>query len=262
MIIDNYLNIKNFIRIYTYEFLANKSVVLSTTIGGLVLPITIQTLTWNYIFSNNTEIKYYTFSQIFIYICITVLLMVTDDSEDIISNMSERIKDGSIDTYKVKPISNFNLILLSSIGRNYIIMLSTFLILAIFTLIYNYSVTVPVLILYLFSQFLVIQMAYVFSLFCYWFINNSFINYLFYLVTQIFGGFLIPIDLWPEPFQSILRYNPFRIIISAIPDIILNPSTKNITTIFFLAIFYNIFFIFIIKFLEEITIKNYNSQGG
>lgn len=259
---ENYSMIKNFTKIYTAEFLANKSVVISITIGGLILPILIQSLTWNFVFSNNEQIKQYTFSQMLIYIVITVLLMISNDSDEIIGSMSERIKNGSIDVYKTKPISNFCLIMYTSIGRNFIFILSCFAILGGFSLFYNTILTIPILILYFLSQILIIQLSYIFSLACYWFINSHFINYFFYLITQIFGGFLIPIDLWPEPFQSILRYNPFRIMISAIPDILLNPNIKNISTVFLLAIFYIIFFIFLINFIEKLTIKKYTSHGG
>ncbi|WGL61020.1 ABC-2 family transporter protein [Pigmentibacter sp. JX0631] len=254
--------IKKFIKIYTTEFLANKATVISLTIGGFILPILVQLITWNFVFANNEQIKQYTFSQIVIYVSITVLLMVTNDSDEIISTMSERIKNGSIDIYKTKPISNFSLILHTSLGRNCIFIALTSLILFIFTIVFNPIITIPVFILYLLSQILLIQIAYTFSLFCYWFINSFFINYLFYLVLQIVGGFLIPIDLWPEPYQTVLRYNPFRIIISAIPDVILNPTPKNLISTFLLAIFYIIVFIYIIKFIEKITIKKYTSHGG
>ena len=172
-------NIKNFIKIYTAEFLANKATVISLSIGGFILPILVQLITWNFVFANNEQIKQYTFFQIIIYVCITVLLMVTNDSDEIISTMSERIKNGSIDIYKIKPISNFNLILHSSIGRNCIFLSLTSLILVVFTLIFNPIITIPVFILYLLSQILLIQISYTFSLFCYWFINSVFINYLF-----------------------------------------------------------------------------------
>ncbi|WP_158999323.1 ABC-2 family transporter protein [Pigmentibacter ruber] len=261
-IIKNIVKIKNFIKIYTAEFLSNKSTVISITIGGLILPILVQLITWNFVFASNEQIKQYTFSQIIIYVCITVLFMMTNDSDEIIRTMSERIKNGSIDVYKTKPISNFSLILHISIGRNFIFMTLTSIILVFFTFIFNSSITIHVFILYILSQILTIQIAYTFSLFCYWFINSVFINYLFYLILQIFGGFLIPIDLWPEPYQTVLRYNPFRILISATPDIILNPTPTNLKTIFFLAIFYIITFIFIIKFIEKITIKKYTSHGG
>lgn len=133
-IIKNIVKIKNFIKIYTAEFFSNKSTVISITIGGLILPILVQLITWNFVFASNEQIKQYTFSQIIIYVCITVLFMMTNDSDEIIRTMSERIKNGNIDVYKTKPISNFSLILHISIGRNFIFMTLTSIILVFFYL--------------------------------------------------------------------------------------------------------------------------------
>lgn len=261
--IDILQNLRKFISIFTVEILLNKGTIIGEIIGGLTLPVIIQLFTWKFVFSKTDTINNYTFPQMAIYIFITVLLLVICDGFSVIEEMSTRIKDGSIDVFKLKPMGHFNYTLYTYIGRNILFILATTIIITFF-LIINSKIyyTIPVIILFLISQFISFQIAYIFSLLSYWLINYYLINYFYYLSLQIFGGVLIPINLWPEPYQTILKYNPFRIVISGVTDMILNPSAKSIFYFIYLSFFYYLICVFLIIFLEKLTIKKYSSHGG
>lgn len=262
-IIDIFKNLNKFIRIFSIEILLNKGTIISEIIGGLTLPIIIQLLTWKFVFSKTETINNYTFNQMAINIFITVLFLVISDGFSVIEEMSRRIKNGSIEVFRLKPMSYFNLTLYTYIGRNIPFILATIIILVIFTIIYTkIHFIIPIITIFLVAQFISFQISYIFSLFSYWFINHYLINYFYYLSLQIFGGILIPINLWPEPYQSILKYNPFRIVISGVTDILLNPSAKSIFYFLILSFFYYVIFMFLIHFIENLTIKKYHSYGG
>jgi ABC-type uncharacterized transport system permease subunit len=85
---------------------------------------------------------------------------------------------------------------------------------------------------------------------------------MYFLLAQILGGILLPIEFWPETFQILLKYNPFRVTISGIPDLILNPSNLSLLKYTCLLIFYGILFQLIILFLTKKSTKINPSYGG
>ena len=59
--IEKLKQIKKFIYIYTYEILSHKGSILCDLFIGLSLPITIQIISWNYIYSSESHIHNYTY---------------------------------------------------------------------------------------------------------------------------------------------------------------------------------------------------------
>ncbi|WP_233231307.1 ABC-2 family transporter protein [Silvanigrella aquatica] len=252
-----------FIKIYSYEVLSNKGSIFSELIASLFFPILIQLLTWTYIYSKNDDILLYSREKMILYIIITVFLVNLNNGHDIIYETSNRIKSGLIDTYSIKPIDYNNFQFFSFIGKNFIVIVISLIIISSINIIFgNLLFLFPVIIFVLVSQYICFQLSYIFGLSSFWFVNYGFLTFLYYSLTNIFGGVLLPIEFWPEPFQTILRYNPFRLTVSGIPDLILNPNIYSFLQLSALFLFYGILFNLIIKYLKNKAINKYISYGG
>ena len=262
--IKNKINyVKKFIYIYTYEIIANKGSIISDIVVGISLPVIIQLISWNYIYSNNQTIHNYSFLQMSIYIITTVTLFGINNGNEIIRETSERIKTGSIDLYNIKPLSYFHLSFFTTIGRDFFIILFVYLVLITSCILNNnFNYIIPVLFFLFLSQYISFQISYICSLANYWFVKDNLITFMYFTSSQILGGILLPVEFWPEPFQTILKYNPFRVTISGIPDLILHPNKESLVKFIFLLLFYGLLFHLIIQFLTKKSTKIYTSYGG
>jgi ABC-2 type transport system permease protein len=262
-IFSNLKKLRKFIYIYSYEILSNKGTIFSELIIAISLPVIIQIITWNYIYSKNEIIHDYSYLKMTIYVITTVILFNLNNPYDVISDISNKIKSGAIDTFHIKPIPYINFQFFAYLGRNVFMIIFAFLVIVSSNFISgNISYLLPIIFFLFLSQYICFQMAYIFGLLNYWFINDNLLIFLIYTSSQILGGILIPIEFWPEPFQTILGYNPFRLTVSGIPDLILNPNIYSLLKITILFIIYGFLLNKLIQFLTKLSIKKYNSYGG
>jgi ABC-2 type transport system permease protein len=261
--IEKLKQIKKFIYIYTYEILSHKGSILCDLFIGLSLPITIQIISWNYIYSSENHIHNYTYLKMILYIIATVTMFKLNNGYDLINDTSKRIQNGSIDIFNIKTMSYFSFSLFTMIGREiFFIIFGIIVLVSCCILNNNYIYIIPTIVFLFLSQFICFQISYIFALINYWVVQNDLLQFMYFLLAQILGGILLPIEFWPETFQILLKYNPFRVTISGIPDLILNPSNLSLLKYTCLLIFYGILFQLIILFLTKKSTKINPSYGG
>ncbi len=255
--------VKSFLKIYAYESTLDFGLIFSDIIIGITIPVFIQIILWNYIYSEKGEIHGYSNIKIILYSTITIIFSRFNHGHNIIVETSENIKNGKIDIYNIKPISYQNYQLLKFYGQNIVyIPIIIFFIFSSLLLFGNFYFIIPIILFVLWSQYISFQLSFILGMFSHWIINDKFLSFFYFVSLSIFGGMLLPIEFWPENIQIILKYNPFRLLVSGIPDFILNPSLSLFWTLLFLFLFYTFFLEFIIKILSLFTIKYSESNGG
>jgi ABC-2 type transport system permease protein len=232
---------------------------------GTTLPILVQLCFWNYAFSNNNEkfIQNYTFDKIALYVTVSVIIARLNNPWKMIEKFSDQIKSGEFDSYLIKPESHFNYFKNLFYGENivYLVLLLIFLIPS-FYIYSKFIFLIPLLLFLYFSQYICFQMGYIFGLCSFWLINSNFLGFMFYVLTFSLGGVLLPIEFWPEVLQPLLMYNPFRLIVSGVVDVAINPNMNKVITLSLMYIFYYYLFKILIIKLLALSKNVYNSGGG
>ncbi|APJ02619.1 hypothetical protein [Silvanigrella aquatica] len=264
----NRLKIKN---IYQFMNVSMKStyidsgMFLTDIIIGISVPVLIQICFWSHAFNSNVNQIFYnfTFDKIIFYVIITVILGRMNNPWHIIDIISGQIKSGEFDSYLVKPMTHFSYYKNFFYGQNiiYLIILCIFLIPAFF--IYSHIIYFFPLVLFLyFSQYICFQMGYIFGILAFWVINSNFLAFSFFVLTFCLGGIILPLEFWPNILQPLLEYNPFRLVISGVADMAINPSFHKVIKLSIMYIFYYFLFKIIINKLLSLSKNVYNSSGG
>jgi ABC-2 type transport system permease protein len=262
--IKNKINtIKAFLKTYTYESVSDFCLIFSDIIIGISIPVFIQIILWNYVYSETTEINGYSNTKVILYAIITIIFSRFNNGHNIIVDTSEYIKNGIIDLYNIKPVSYKTFQLLKFCGQNtiYFPLITIFTTVSLF-LFGDLNFIIAIIIFIIWSQYISFQLSYILGMFSYWLINDKFLSFLYFVSLSIFGGMLIPIEFWPENIQIFLKYNPFRLLVSGIPDFILNPKLSIFINLLCLFIFYTFILNYIIKIISKHTIKYCESNGG
>ncbi|MNF94534.1 hypothetical protein D3C84_772460 [compost metagenome] len=82
------------------------------------------------------------------------------------------------------------------------------------------------------------------------------------VLASVIGGTLLPIAYWPDYLEPLMRYNPFRLIISGPAEYLLRPSSELLIELSCLYVVW--FFIMLIacKVIFKFASSRYSGAGG
>lgn len=225
----------------------------------------------------NSIINGFNFKEIVVYTCLTQIFSICALDSQSLYNISQEIKEGTISSSLIKPISYRLRYMFAHIGN----LISSSLFIALPVLCLLFSIFIPL-------GFLVIEDAFIFIISILLFIIgyilasllNDAISYLFGLMSfytqAVFGinqlkivvvGFLsgttIPLSFFPKIMQDILRFSPFASITSN-PVLTLMGKIDLLDSflMILLGIAWLLFFELINFLVYRQAIKKVSIQGG
>jgi len=180
-----------------------------------VLIFTGQYVFWHVVFGEREVVKGFSFEGIMTYYLLVRILSDIANSK-VGFTISEAVREGRISNYLLRPFRIKSWLLIEEIGNisfNLIIKLIVYSIsfMIIFSRLSFNLTTLPISIISMFFA-LILSFNVYFILGClsFWTKNSKYINFAMRRVILFLSGAVIPITFFPEIFQNILKYMPFR----------------------------------------------------
>lgn len=265
-------NAKLRLRLLKIGFVEQSSYKLATLFNFFVtfIYITVQYFLWGAIYKStaSVNINQYSFSDIFVYICLSQLINLIFPSY-ISGRFSEFVRNGDIIHVLLKPVSIETQLFYESIGRGLYRFLTnafpTFLVISFFV------VQIPQISISTLLKFLVIfSLSFIFMFYfemllgiiSFYTLSIWGIQSLKYVIIAILSGRIMPISLYPKPFRKLVDLLPFKIVYFEPIVFLMGKSDLGFLyilgyqamSIFFLCLLY--------KFIYNIVIKRLTIQGG
>ena len=209
---------KKYFKIFTMS-LKNSTVYLKDFILGntfILLIITIDILLWKNLYGSNVKTGF-TYSQIIWYLIINQT--VFSSNMDLFRRIETDIKSGNIAYDLNKPYSYPFFVLFDSLGKNvlgFAINLIFGALIGIFTvgIIPSFKLVnlIPMLILMMMGVILNLLIYILISLTSFWFEENKPFVWIYRQFVFAFGGFLIPITLFPKALYNLTLHMPWTYI--------------------------------------------------
>ncbi|MDD4049990.1 MAG: ABC-2 family transporter protein [Candidatus ainarchaeum sp.] len=185
-----------------------------------------------------------------------------------VKEVGDDIKSGEIANYLTKPYNYIVYKIFVSFGKGLI----NFMLVLFFGGIVAYLmvggikislVSVPfLLIVALLAMLLNLVIASVISLFAFWIEDSSSLNYIYSKFTFIFGGMIVPLEVYPPLVEKIAAFLPFSYSAYHPSKLVLIFSFKTFLEIFIVQLLWIGFFIIILFFLYKYIIKKVSVNGG
>ncbi len=233
---------------------------------GIILFIFMQL--WKAIFANTNVASFqgYTLEQIIWYLAITECIMLS--SPRVTPLVDEDVRTGAIAVQLVRPMSYPLYRLASNLGEQAVRFGVTAVAAGSIALLivgpprdlaFGMACVMLALPLALILDFLGYLLV---GLFAFWCEDTSGIALIYSRLTMVAGGMLLPLDLFPEGFQSVLKALPFGYIVSGPARQFVHPDLTSLATLLGFQIFWIAVFALVIAFVYSKALKRIALNGG
>lgn len=224
---------------------------------------------WSVLFQHNRYIQGYDRNQMIIYILISATINATLSFgvEDLISR---KIRDGSIAEDLIKPINFQCMIFFQTIGKVIVEGAISFILTSLFVVIFvdisEYLIIKNIIIFgvsVLFAFMIKFCLAFLGGVLCFYTTNNYGILLLRQVMSDIFGGGMLPLKFFPVWFQEFAKWLPFQASLYLPSQIFLGKISNNKI---FIALLIQIIWIVVLWLIARkffvIAVRKITIQGG
>ena len=214
--IEKYLSVIRMTWIQTLEYKANAIVGTFAIFSGLV----IEFLIWKQVFHYSGDvISGFTFNELMVYIFLCMIVGQLKSSWATSIEMIDSIRSGELNKYLIRPISFFTYHFMMFLGHNSLFYIVYSSLLIIFPIIFPGWIFPSILHVlgFLVSLFISIYLSYViyFCMVCFafWFGEVRSLVIAYNIANIILSGQLIPLKMFPENVQHIIKFTPLPFLI-------------------------------------------------
>ncbi|BBP56878.1 hypothetical protein [Pseudomonas sp. St316] len=229
------------------------------------VPFFIQFAIWGFVYQDtNTEtLPQYTLAETYLYYVAVLALNRLNNTYDLIFRVATNVHEGQLEGIFVKPISYFKYNLFIFLGES-ILYYVPILLIALFVIASGAVGTgvIGFIMLSLFNLFFCFLLGFLMSLSTFWLTRPDMILSFQAILANVIGGTLLPLSYWPDFLQPLMRYNPFRLIISGPAEFLLRPSNELLIELLSL---YGIWFSIMLmacKVIFRFAGNRYSGAGG
>lgn len=234
------------------------------------IPIIIYLMLWKAIYGNNIKnLGGYSFKQMITYYIFVSILSVLLDSRDNTVKLSNRIEDGSIHNYMLKPIDIFSLNFSLYSAEKIIYLLNIIIPFGILCFILRkYLFWKPYYIpFFIVSLFLAFVLKYflgcILGLMTTWIEEISGLLDLLKNVENFLAGGLIPLSILPNSLFTVLSFFPFKYMLFVPIEIYMgNMDLSQIFKSLMIQIFWCMFLFILLLFIKKKAFENYSGYGS
>ncbi|MFU2326558.1 ABC-2 family transporter protein [Pseudomonas sp. NFX98] len=229
------------------------------------VPFIIQFVIWRFVYGHagTGGLLEYTLEETYLYYVAVLALNRLNNAYDLISRVSTNVHEGQLEGIFIKPIGYFKYNLFIFFGESALYYIPV-LCIALFVVVSGGS-WVGV------SGFIVLSVAnllfcfllgFLMSLSTFWLTRPDMILSFQVVLASVMGGTLLPIAYWPEYLQPLMKYNPFRLIISGPAEFLLRPSSVLLMEL--LCLYFVWFFIMLVacRNVFKVATNKYSGVGG
>lgn len=172
---------------------------------------------WMSIYSQGNKIGGYTLKGIIIYFLMTKFINLTIKSSDIAREIGDKIRNGEMSNYLVKPLGFFYDWFFGSLGKMiYRLIIYTLIVVAGFVLfdikIHGYAEIIYFILSLIIAYIINFLVFYIVGISTFYFGFIQGFNFLMMGIVSFFSGSLIPLDLLPRYLIKITDFLPFKFI--------------------------------------------------
>ncbi|WP_339427032.1 ABC-2 family transporter protein [Photorhabdus heterorhabditis] len=250
----------------------DRSMFFTDFVMGTLSPFIIQYLLWSNIFSQQSEsINGFTLNDMMYYYGFALVISRLNNGYDLIQTFSRHVQNGELEVYITKPYGYLSQRLFTFFGESILYLLPLFIVFLI-KFITDYPVekglsvfiisVLMIISVIVLSQLLCFFLSFSIAIMSFWVIEYNILLSFIILSSSLFGGVLLPPSFWPDWILPLMKYNPFRFIISAPAEFFVKMNSSLFKEIIIGGICYLLFFYAFIHSMWKKGIKNYNGAGG
>lgn len=182
-----------------------------------VCKLFIQINIWKSLISSNAK-NSISLKDMCLYIVVNMLVLCLVNI-DVSKYIEDNVRDGSISTYLVRPMSYKYYLFFDAIGKNVFTMTFTILPVVIITAMFigipfpEYAMQYLITLLFIIIGILIsFELSYIIGLFAFWLQTSWFLKFYINGAITLFGGTAVPLWFYPKALRGICNFLPFRYI--------------------------------------------------
>ncbi|MFK3943192.1 ABC-2 family transporter protein [Pseudomonas monteilii] len=239
---------------------------------AVLFPLTLQILIWRNIFSADGQmLNGMHEGEVISYYAFALIISRLNNGYDLIRTMGEHVLNGTLDTHLTKPNNYLYQRFQVFLGESSIYAVPLLLAVVAREL-YTSDLTAikPEILLHtsifltaiVLAQLTCFALSLCIALLVFWTIDYYMLLSFDICCTALLGGTLLPLAFWPDWMQPLLRFNPYRFIISAPAEIFAINNIVVLQEMIIGASCYLALFFVISTFLWKHGKNRYHSAGG
>lgn len=240
----------------------DRSMLITDFFIATSIPFIIQAVLWTFVLSSTKEDQF-TLSETYLYYACALSLNRLHNAYDLITRISRHINLGQLDCYYVKPLNYKHQNLFLFIGESSLYLVPPVIIAAYAAYtsgnIINSIVFVALLIP---GQILCFQIGFLLAALTLVVKKPDFILSMHVLCFGVVGGTLLPPSYWPSYLQTVMTYNPFRVMIGGPAELLLKPSLALGMELIVLLFIWTALLSLLSTALFKSLQNQYNGAGG
>ncbi|WP_429430029.1 ABC-2 family transporter protein [Pseudomonas sp. BS3782 TE3695] len=229
------------------------------------VPFFIQFAIWTFVYegANDEALPQYTLEETYLYYVAVLALNRLNNTYDLIFRVSTHVHEGQLEGIFIKPISYFQYNFFIFLGES-ILYYVPIVIIAVFVVLSGsgWAGVAGFVMLSLVNVFFCFLLGYLMSLSTFWLTRPDMTLSFQAILASVIGGTLLPISYWPDYLQPLMRYNPFRLIISGPAEFLLRPSSALLIELLSLYIVWLSTMFVACRYIFKFASNRYSGAGG
>ncbi|SDB20368.1 ABC-2 family transporter protein [Pseudomonas sp. NFACC13-1] len=243
----------------------DRSMLITDLLIATGVPFFIQFAIWSFVYHGGTAetLPQYTLKETYLYYVSVLALNRLNNTYDLIFRVSTNVHEGQLEGIFIKPISYFKYNLFIFLGES-ILYYVPILIIAAFVMISG-SIgpgVIGFIILSLINLLFCFLLGFLMSLSTFWLTRPDMTLSFQAILANVIGGTLLPLSYWPEFLQPLMRYNPFRLLISGPAEFLLRPSSELLIELLSLYAAWFLIMLAACKIAFKFASNRYSGVGG
>ena len=237
------------------------------------LPMVTTILLWQAIFrgSGKTKLDVFSENELIAYLLLTNISRMFSSMPGLAGGIAREIREGTMKRYMIQPIDLIGYLLVYRVAHKvtYIIasFLPYFLLFFLCRGFFDGFPDLPTLGAFAVSLVLSFLVGFFFEtcvgMVGFWFLEVTSLLYIVMTLNFFISGHMLPLDLLPEPWFTVLKFLPFHYM-AYFPAVVFLGKVKGMTLVYFLAgeLAWTVFFMLLARFLYRLGLRRYSAFGG
>jgi len=243
----------------------DRSMLITDLVIATGVPFFIQFAIWGFVYKEASPdtTSHYSLEETYIYYLAVLALNRLNNAYDLILRVSTHVHEGQLEGLFVKPISYFKYNLFIFIGGSLLYYIPVLLISA-FVIFWSdeWIGVLGFVALSVVNLYFCFVLGFLLSLSAFWLTRPDMALSFQVVLASVIGGTLLPIAYWPDYLEPLMRYNPFRLIISGPAEFLLRPSVDLLIELLCMYIVWFFVLLAACKITFSFASNRYSGVGG
>lgn len=241
----------------------DRSMLITDLVIATGVPFFIQFAIWRFVYAESTALPHYSLEETYLYYVAVLALNRLNNAYDLILRVSTHVHEGQLEGLLIKPISYFQFNLCIFIGAS-ILYYIPILIIALVVMFWwgEWIGVLGFISLSVINLFFCFVLGFWMSLSTFWLTRPDMTLSFQVVLASVIGGTLLPIAYWPAYLEPLMRYNPFRLIISGPAEFLLRPSADLLIELLCLYVVWLFILLAACKVTVRLASNKYAGAGG